>query len=228
MPTVLNIDPVEDSLPASNINRISGLRYFIVEELRTARRFLRKAGVTSDFVDFHFLLFNEHSDKIHLEQYIEPLLKGHDMGILSEAGMPCIADPGSEIVRLAHLHKINVVPLTGPSSIFLALMGSGFNGQNFVFHGYLPIDKKARSKKIKEMEQDSLSKDQTQVFIETPYRNIQLLHAIAETCQPSMLLCTATNLTTENESIRVRSIKEWKNDIPDINKQPTVFLLYHS
>src|ERR1039457_4869658 len=100
LPTVLNIDPVEDSLPASNINRISGLRYFIVEELRTARRFLRKAGVTSDFVDFHFLLFNEHSDKIHLEQYIEPLLKGHDMGILSEAGMPCIADPGSEIVRL--------------------------------------------------------------------------------------------------------------------------------
>jgi 16S rRNA (cytidine1402-2'-O)-methyltransferase len=227
LPAVLNEAPVEDSLPSSNIRRMLNLRYFIVEELRTARRFLRKAGVTSDFSDFHFLVFNEHSDRTLLEQYIDPLLKGHDVGLLSEAGMPCIADPGSEIVKLAHLHNIHVVPLTGPSSIFLALMASGFNGQNFVFHGYLPIDKKARWKKIKEMELDIFSKDQTQVFIEAPYRNIQLFQAIAETCQPGTFLCTATDLTSENEVIRVKTIKEWKKEVPAINKRPTVFLLYH-
>ncbi len=226
LPTVLNDDPVENSLPASNIRCILRLRHFVVEEIKTSRRFLRETGVTGDFNDFHFLLFNEHSDKKHLEQYIEPLLQGHDMGILSEAGFPCIADPGSEIVRLAHRHKIKVVPLSGPSSIFLALMASGFNGQNFIFHGYLPIEKTARTKKIEEMENAVYSKDQTQIFIEAPYRNLQLFHAIVTTCQTAIILCTATDLTTEKESIQVKTVKEWKNDIPDINKKPTVFLLY--
>jgi 16S rRNA (cytidine1402-2'-O)-methyltransferase len=227
LPTVLNDGPVENSLPISNTQCILKLRYFIVEELRTARRFLRKAGVTGDFADFHFLLFNEHTDKKHVQQFIEPLLQGHDAGILSEAGLPCIADPGSEIVRLAHQHNIKVVPLSGPSSIFLALMASGFNGQTFIFHGYLPIEKIARSKKLKEMENAVYSNDQTQIFIEAPYRNIQLFHAIVTTCLKEMILCTATGLTTENESIAVKSIKDWKNEVPDINKKPTVFLLYH-
>jgi len=226
LPTILNENSVENSLTVLNIRCIQRLRYFIVEEIKTSRRLLRKTGVTSDFNDFHFLLFNEHSDKKHLEQYIEPLLQGHDMGILSEAGLPCIADPGSEIVKLAHLNKIKVVPLSGPSSIFLALMASGFNGQNFVFHGYLPIEKTARTRKIKEMENTIYSKDQTQIFIEAPYRNLQLFHAIVTTCQTETILCIATELTTEKESIQVKTVKEWKNDIPDINKKPTVFLLY--
>lgn len=226
LPTVLNEAPIENSLAVSNIQYIVRLRYFIVEELKTARRFLRKAGVTGDFADFHFLLFNEHTDKKHLQQYIEPLLQGHDMGILSEAGLPCIADPGSEIVRLAHQHKIKVVPLSGPSSIFLALMASGFNGQNFVFHGYLPIEKTARTKKIKEIENAVYSKGQTQIFIEAPYRNLQLFHTIVTTCQAETIVCTATDLTTDQESIQVKTVKEWKNKVPDINKKPTVFLLY--
>lgn len=226
LPTILNDAPVEDSLAVSNIRCILRLRYFIIEELRTARRFMRKAGVTGDFSDFHFLLFNEHTDKKDIQHFIEPLLRGHDMGILSEAGLPCIADPGSEIVNLAHCHKIKVVPFPGPSSIFLALMASGFNGQNFVFHGYLPIEKTARSKKIREMETAIYSKDQTQIFIEAPYRNLQLFQALVITCQAETLLCTATDLTKENESIRVVKVKEWKNDFPDIDKKPTVFLLY--
>jgi 16S rRNA (cytidine1402-2'-O)-methyltransferase len=226
LPTVLNDDPVENSLGVSNIKVIQRLRYFIVEELKTARRFLRKTGVTGDFTDYHFLLFNEHTDKKNIQHFIDPLLLGNDVGILSEAGLPCVADPGSEIVRLAHRHKIRTVPLTGPSSIFLALMASGFNGQNFTFHGYLPIEKSNRLKKIKELEDAAYSYDQTQLFIEAPYRNLQLFNAIITTCRPETMLCTATELTSENESILARTVKEWKNEVPDINKKPTVFLLY--
>jgi 16S rRNA (cytidine1402-2'-O)-methyltransferase len=226
LPALLSDTPVEESLSHLNIRTILALRYFIVEELRTARRFLRKCGMTGDFSDIHFFLFNEHTDKNDIDEFIRPLLAGNDMGILSEAGLPCIADPGSEIVKLAQAHRIRVVPLTGPSSIYLALMASGFNGQNFVFHGYLPIDKIARLKKIKEMEHDVYSKDQTQIFMEAPYRNIQLFQAITGSCQPGTLLCLATDVTSDNESILMKSIREWKNDMPDMNKKPTVFLLY--
>ncbi|MCX6250788.1 MAG: SAM-dependent methyltransferase [Bacteroidetes bacterium] len=214
-------------MPAINLKIISGLHYFIVEELKSARRFLRAAGFTGDFDQLHFLVFNEHSDKTSLIPFIEPILEGNDTGLLSEAGIPCVADPGSEIVKEAHERGIRVIPLSGPSSIYLALMASGFNGQDFAFHGYLPIDKLARAKKLKELEHAVYSRDQTQLFIEAPYRNLQLFKAILESCNPGTLLCIATELTTEKELVQVKTISEWKKSIPDIHKKPTVFLVYH-
>ena len=148
------------------------------------------------------------------------------MGLLSEAGTPCIADPGAEIVRLAHQNNITVIPLTGPSSLLLSLMASGFNGQNFVFHGYLPIEKNSRVKKIREIEKSVYTNDQTQVFIEAPYRNLQLFKAITEVCADNTMLCIATDLTMESEAITVKSVRFWKDKNPDIHKKPTIFLLY--
>ena len=155
------------------------------------------------------------------------MLVGVDTGLLSEAGTPCVADPGSEIVELAHQNGIRVVPLPGPSSILLALSASGFNGQNFAFHGYLPIEKRERQRKIREIERAAYDNDQTQIFIETPYRNKALLEALTQTCKPSSRLCLALNLTTQSEQIFVRSIADWRVSKTDIHKKPAVFLLYH-
>ena len=212
--------------PSANKEIITRIRYFIVEEIRTARRFLKKVCPEIEIDSLTFTIYNEHSSTIEAVSFLEPLLNGEDTGIISEAGTPCVADPGSLVVRLAHESGIRVVPLVGPSSILLALMASGFNGQQFVFHGYLPIDKPARTKRLREIEMDIIRKDQTQVFIETPYRNLQLLQAITETCQESTLLCLATSLTTPEESIITLTVKEWKKKKPQINKKPTVFLLY--
>jgi 16S rRNA (cytidine1402-2'-O)-methyltransferase len=205
---------------------VRGLRHFIVEEIRTARRFLRKAGVAGNLGELDFLVFNEHSDNTDLSPYLEPALQGHDTGIISEAGVPCVADPGSAIVRLAHEKGITVVPLTGPASLLLALMASGFNGQNFLFHGYLPIEQQSRARRIREIEGAAYSKDQTQVFIEVPYRNVQLFQALLGNCREGTLICVATDLTAPAEMIRVKTVKDWKGKVPDINKRPTVFLLY--
>lgn len=226
IPSLLGESPADAVFPSANREIISKVKYFIVEEIRTARRFLKKICPEIDIDSLTFTLYNEHSSSIDISSFLEPLLKGEDAGIISEAGTPCVADPGSLVVRLAHESGIRVVPLVGPSSILLALMASGFNGQQFVFHGYLPIDKPARARRLREIEQEILKKDQTQVFIETPYRNLQLLQAITETCQESTLLCIATSLTTSEESIITLPIKEWKKKKPDINKKPTVFLLY--
>lgn len=226
IPSMLGDSRISAVIPSDNIQIISKIRFFIVEEVRTARHFLKKAdpGIVID--EISFLLYNEHSKGQDLTKFIEPLLDGEDAGILSEAGTPCIADPGSEIVRLAHMNNIKVVPLTGPSSILLALMASGFNGQNFAFHGYLPIEKTNRNKKIREIERSAYSNDQTQIFIETPYRNIQLFQAITEACSDNTMLCVASGLSTESEKITVRNIRQWKGQNPDIHKKPTVFLLY--
>jgi 16S rRNA (cytidine1402-2'-O)-methyltransferase len=226
IPSLLGESPADAVFPSANREIISKVRYFIVEEIRTARRFLKKICPEINIDSLTFTLYNEHSSSIDISSFLEPLLKGEDAGIISEAGTPCVADPGSLVVRLAHESGIRVVPLVGPSSILLALMASGFNGQQFVFHGYLPIDKPARARRLREIEQEIMKKDQTQVFIETPYRNLQLLQAITETCQESTLLCIATSLTTSEESIITLPIKEWKKKKPDINKKPTVFLLY--
>jgi 16S rRNA (cytidine1402-2'-O)-methyltransferase len=226
IPSLLGESQADAVFPSANREIVSKVRYFIVEEIRTARRFLKKVCPEIDIDSLTFTLYNEHSSSIDISSFLEPLLKGEDAGIISEAGIPCVADPGSLVVRLAHESGIRVVPLVGPSSILLALMASGFNGQQFVFHGYLPIDKPARARRLREIEQEILKKDQTQVFIETPYRNLQLLQAITETCQESTLLCIATSLTTSEESIITLPIKEWKKKKPDINKKPTVFLLY--
>jgi 16S rRNA (cytidine1402-2'-O)-methyltransferase len=226
IPSLLGESLPDKVFPPGNREIICNIKYFIVEEIRTARRFLKKICPEIDIDSLSFTLYNEHSSATDASSYLEPLMKGHDTGIISEAGMPCVADPGSLMVRLAHESGIRVVPLVGPSSLLLALMASGFNGQQFVFHGYLPIDKPARTRRIKEIEQEMIKKDQTQLFIETPYRNLQLLQAITEICQESTQLCLATSLTTSEESIITLTVKEWKKKKPDINKKPTVFLLY--
>jgi len=227
IPTTLgDTDDLEKVLPTYNREIVSQLDEFIVEQLRTARRFLRKMGHPLPIDEMRFYELNKHTADLEINAYLNPLLSGKSMGLLSEAGTPCVADPGSAIVQLAHEHGIEVIPLTGPNSIILALMASGFNGQNFVFHGYLPVDKQALIKKIKEMETASRNLRQTQIFIETPYRNRQLLDKLLESGKPDTKLCIATNLTLENEKIKTKTIASWKKETVDLHKKPTVFLLY--
>jgi len=226
IPSLLGESPANNVFPPANSEIISKVRYFIVEEIRTARRFLKKICPEIEIDSLIFMIYNEHSSPKEASSFLDPLLKGQDTGIISEAGTPCVADPGSLLVQLAHESGIQVVPMVGPSSILLALMASGFNGQQFVFHGYLPIDKTERTKRLREIEQDIIKKDSTQIFIETPYRNLKLFQAITETCQESTLLCLATSLTTSEESIITLPVRDWKKKKPELNKKPTVFLLY--
>ena len=226
IPTLLGDSSVEDVLPANLRNVIKGIRHYIVEDLRTARRFLKKVDHNIDIDSLIFFELNKHIPEEDIPRMIEPLLKGHHTGLMSEAGTPCVADPGAMIVSLAHEKNIRVVPLSGPSSITLALMGSGFNGQNFVFHGYLPIESKQRQSVLKKIEQDAHRLDQTQIFIETPYRNMQMFESILKTCLPETRLCIAANLTTAEEMIRTLPVSRWKKEPPAIHKQPAVFLIY--
>jgi len=210
-----------------NVQKInSELKIFIVEELRTVRRFLKKTDKSIDIDSLTFLEYNEHSVKTDVTQYISPLLLGNDVGLVSEAGLPCIADPGQEIVREAHAHGIEVIPFTGPSSIMLALIASGGNGQNFAFIGYLPVDKKARSQKIRQVESIAIQYNQTQIFIETPYRNNQLLEALLENCRDETMLSVAADITLPSQQIVCKPIKLWKKKKTDLNKRPAVFVLY--
>ncbi|HTX89138.1 MAG TPA: SAM-dependent methyltransferase [Bacteroidales bacterium] len=227
LPSPLSESPVENVLPAYVLEVIRGLRYFIVEELRTARRFLKKAHPGIDLNQVEFFVFNEHSKEEPPASSLQPLHSGHDMGLLSEAGLPCIADPGSGIVSLAHRSGITVVPLTGPSSLFLALMASGFPGQNFAFRGYLPVEKNERARRIRELESLAGKDDQVQIFIETPYRNLQVFDALIANCRPSTLLCIASELTGAEEQVILKPIGEWKKILPNIHRKPAVFLLYH-
>ena len=228
IPSALSEGIVTDVIPHHTIEIIRRLQFFIVEEVRTARRFLIKAGIPGKIDDLTFFIFNEHSTETGLDSFFAPILEGHSIGLLSEAGVPCVADPGSQIVRYAHETGVKVVPLTGPSSILLALMASGFNGQNFAFIGYLPAEKNLRTKRIREVEQKMMVQDQTQIFIETPYRNLQLFEALVSLCAPETMLCMATNITGEQETIQTKPIRAWKRVKPDIHKKNTIFLLYHS
>ncbi len=226
IPSTLGDTKPEDVLPEKTLTVIRSLNSFIVEEIRSARRFLRKSGFSRDFDTTEFLIFNEHTNREELTSFLSPMLAGIDTGLLSEAGTPCIADPGAEIVDVARQTGIPIVPLSGPNSIMIALMASGFNGQNFTFHGYIPIDRKERQHKIKEIERAALERDQTQIFIETPYRNKAIFEALIQTCNPATRLCIAMDLTMESESIHVRSIREWRNKNEHLPKKPAVFLLY--
>lgn len=226
IPSVLSDQSVEDVLPEGTLKVIRSLDCFIVEELKTARRFLRKAGFTADFDKVTFHVFNEHSPPPSFEEYLSDTQTGRDVGLLSEAGSPCVADPGSEIVRTAHENGIIVKPLTGPSSILLSLMASGFNGQNFAFLGYLPVDKQLRSRKLKEIERTAGEKKQTQMFIETPYRNEQLFQSILQSCSESTMLGIGIGLTGQNEKISAYSVGDWKKMKPGLGKTPAVFLIY--
>ena len=220
--------PISDSEDNSSLvypllqSTVNSLDEFIVEDLKTARRSLRSIGFKGEFDKMTFHLLNEHTDGKGIEKFLASPDKGKNIGLLSDAGMPCIADPGSNIVRLAHQKNIKVVPLYGQSSIFLALAASGLNGQNFTFHGYLPKEPAGRKKKLKEIEK----KEGAQIFIETPYRNNHMLSDILESCSPETLLCVAMNVSGSTESILTRSIAEWKRtELPNLDKQPTVFLL---
>jgi len=226
IPTLLGDSPVDDVLPASLKNILGNIKHFVVEDLRTARRFLKKLDKSTDIDSLSFYLLNEHSTSLEIAELINPLKEGQDLGLMSEAGTPCVADPGASLVSLAHENNIRIIPLSGPSSITLALMASGFNGQNFVFHGYLPVDNRSRATAIRKLEQDAYHKDQTQIFIETPYRNTKMFESIMVNCKPGTRLCLAANLTTADEMIKTLPVAKWKKNPPAINKQPAVFLIY--
>jgi len=225
IPTTLGETDLNSVLPFGNLQIINNLKYFIVENLRSARRFLKQVNREINIDELTFFELNEHTNLLDLQQFIAPLLNGNDVGVLSEAGCPCTADPGAAVVEIAHKKGIKVVSLVGPSSILLSLMASGFNGQNFAFNGYLPIDKKARINKLKALENRVLTENQTQIFIETPYRNNQLLQDIIENLKPQTKLCIACELTTANEFIKTSQLSDWKKNKADFNKKPAIFLI---
>lgn len=204
------------------LNKIS---HFVAEDEKLCRRFLRSAGFVKSFDEVNITLLNEHTQTGEVGALITPCLSGHDIAVMSDAGCPGIADPGSVLVRLAHQKNVNVVPIPGPSSIFLALMSSGLNGQKFTFHGYLPKERKDRIHQIKLMEQHSTSTTTSQIFMDTPYRNMNVLEDLVANCKPTTLLCIATDINCVTEYIRTRSVAEWKNNLPQINKRPCIFII---
>ena len=227
IPVTLGDTPISNVLPTYNKEIILSIRHFIVEELRTARRFLKAVEKSIDIDALTFYEMGKHADASRFSQYLEPLRKGLPVGVISEAGCPAVADPGADVVAIAQREGLRVVPLVGPSSILLAVMASGFNGQSFAFHGYLPIDAGARSKRLKQLESRSAAEHQTQLFIETPYRNEKLMADLLATCNPQTKLCIAAGLTTKQEYVRSQSIRDWKkNGLPQISKIPTIFAIY--
>lgn len=210
--------------PKENSDIIESVNYFIVENIRTARRFIRSVSKSKDIDSIVFFTLNKHTKQTEIYDFLKPIHQGNNLGIISEAGCPGIADPGADIVAIAHTENIPVVPLIGPSSIFLALMASGFNGQNFSFNGYLPI-KQDRIKTLKQFEGLVTGKNQTQIFMETPFRNQKLLEDIIGNCSQKMKLCIACNVATSLEFIQTKSIADWKKQMPDLHKKPTMFIL---
>ena len=204
---------------------VADIDVFIVEEIRSARRWLRALGVTRPLEEVEFLLFNEHTKTDDLEGYMTALLNGQDVGLMSEAGLPCVADPGNEVVRLAHAKGITVVPLVGASSIMMALMSSGLNGQNFAFNGYLPKDKNERFKKIRQLEQMAITQNQTQLFMDAPYRNDSVLSDLIENCKPTTMLCIATDISMDSEVITTKTLGDWAKKKPPLHKRPVMFVL---
>ena len=213
-------------LPEYNRDVILSIRHFIVENVRTARRFLKKTEPSIVIDDLVFYELNKHTSPEEVTGYLAPLAKGESVGVISEAGCPAVADPGADVVAIAQRKKLKVVPLVGPSSIILSVMASGFNGQSFAFHGYLPIEPDERTKKLKTLEQRAYSESQTQLFIETPYRNHKMIEDILQNCRPQTKLCIAANITCEGEYIQTRTVKDWKGHVPELSKIPCIFLLY--
>ena len=226
IPVALGASALEAILPQTVRDTAATLDTFIVEHAKTARAFLKDVGTHTPLQQLNLMVLDEHTPASELPALLAPLRSGKDVGLISEAGCPAVADPGSNLVRLAHQQGIRVVPLVGPSSILLALMASGLSGQHFVFHGYLPVDKTARKSRLQALEQAARDHDQTQIFIETPYRSQQMLEAILESCDTATALCVATDITLTTETIRTQSIAEWKKRLPAIDKRPTVFLLH--
>ena len=226
IPNLLGETPVEQVLPAYNHEIIMGIRHFIVEDVRTARRFLKQVDRSIDIDQLTFYTLNKHTKPDEISGMLKPLEEGNAMGVISEAGCPAVADPGADVVALAQRKHLKVIPLVGPSSIILSVMGAGFNGQSFAFNGYLPIEAADRAKRLKLLEQRAYTEQQTQIFIETPYRNNRLVEDILATCRPQTRLCIAANITCEEEYIMTRTLKEWRGHVPDLSKQPCIFLIY--
>lgn len=226
IPVTLGDTPCDRVLPSFNRDVIAGLRHFIVEDVRSARRFLKKSNPDIVIDDLTFYALNEHTPPQEYTGYLSTALAGEDMGVVSEAGCPAVADPGADIVAMAQKAGIEVVPLVGPSSILLALMASGFNGQKFTFNGYLPVDSVERTKYLRNLEKKAWGEDTTQIFIEAPYRNLRMFDDIVQSCRPDTKLCIAANITCKGEFIKTKCIRDWKECRPEINKIPTIFLIF--
>lgn len=226
-PVPIGAEEMGYSLPAHNQELLATCRTFIVEELRTARRFLKKAGYPFPIDDTQFFELNEHTTHEEIGGYLDAIERGENIGLLSEAGLPCVADPGAMITKVAQRHGIEIVPLVGPSSLMLALMASGFNGQSFAFVGYLPVDKSKRAAAIRHLEERVHREHQTQIFIEAPYRNNQMLESLASTLNPQTMVCVACDLTLPTQHIRSLTVAKWQKERTkvDLHKRNTVFLI---
>ena len=218
---------VADVTPAANQAIIDSLDYFIVENTRSARRFLSKSGYAKAIDEATFVELNEHTTSpTEIARMIEPLKAGRSAGVISEAGVPAVADPGQAVVELCYKHNIRVVPLVGPSSILMSVMASGLSGQSFAFNGYLPIKEPERSKTIKRLESRARTEHQSQLFIEAPYRNVKLLEQMLKSLNPDTRLCVACDITSKSEYIRTQTVAQWcKSTMPDIQKRPTIFII---
>jgi len=225
VPNVLSEADWQNVLPAGVFSILTNTRYFIVENVRTARRFLKLVNKEIDIDSLTFFELNKYTQATDLPKFLIPIEQGFDVAVISEAGCPGVADPGADIVKIAHEKNITVMPVVGPSSILLALMASGLNGQNFTFHGYLPVKPHERTRAIASLEKQVKNSQQTQIFIETPYRNNQMVNDLLKTCSPSTLLCVAANITGENEFIATNTIQQWKKSVPDLHKIPAIFLI---
>lgn len=224
IPVTLGGDDFLKVIPEKVISQTKLLRYFIVEDIRSARRFLRLIDKGFPIDDTVFMELNEHTADSDIADYLGPAFNGSDIGIMSEAGLPGIADPGAKIISLAHRKNIRVIPLSGPSSIILALISSGFNGQNFAFNGYLPVRPAEKIARIRELEKKS-HEGYAQIFMETPYRNQKMFEAVVSTCANDTQLCIAADITLPSEFIRSMKISEWKKNIPSLNDKLVVFVL---
>ena len=228
IPTTLGDNEPLEVLPLSVKKVVEQLQYFIVENEKTARRFIKRISPKKQQSSLHILVLDKYTDVFDSKHYLDICFKGIDVGLLSEAGVPAIADPGATMVKLAHQLQLRVIPLVGPSSILLAMMASGMNGQNFAFNGYLPIDKVERKISIKKLEKRSKELNQSQLFIETPYRNSKIFTSLLQTLTPSTQLCVAVDISLSTEFIKTMSVQEWKNKQPDLHKRPCIFIIHKS
>ncbi len=229
IPVTLGNTPFSQVLPSYNHDIIVQIKYFIVENVNTACKFLSRVDPSIHTNELTFYELNEHTNRNTIGNYLDPLLQEQSMGVISEAGCPAVADPGADIVALAQKKNIKVVPLVGPSSMILAVMASGLSGQSFAFNGYLPAKPEERANKLRSLEARSEKESQTQLFIETPYRNARMMDTILGTCRPDTLVCIAAGITTDQEYIHTKTVAEWKKEVlPDLSKVPAIFLLYRN
>ncbi|MGY6647175.1 SAM-dependent methyltransferase [Wenyingzhuangia sp. IMCC45574] len=226
IPTTLGDNEPLEVMPISVKATVEQLTHFIVENEKSARRFIKKITPLKSQPSLQLKLIDKYVDPVEVNSYLDVCMEGESVGLLSEAGVPAVADPGSDVVKLAHKKGIRVVPLVGPSSILMAMMASGMNGQSFTFNGYLPIDKADRKKEIKRLERISREQNQSQIFIETPYRNHKMLDDLKAALSPKTNLCIAANITMPNEYIRTFTIAEWQRKSPELHKIPAIFILH--